>query len=149
METSTVLSDVDTSTDSQQTETTSISDVTTPKIGDVVVTLVTTPRSTQEDSTDTTEESNEVTDEEEDREDEEDEGKHEFDCTEMSADANSFTGPDQIPLECKLRPKGQEKPQTVFIVINKEGIDTNRLFNKNVKVVVKDLMVMDISPKKK
>jgi len=136
METSTVLADADTSTDSQQTETTSISEVNTAKTDDAVVNLVTTLRSPQEGgNTDTTEKP--------------DEGKHEFDCTEMSADANSFTGPDQIPLECKLRPKGQEKPQTVFIVINKEGIDTNRLFNKNVKVVVKDLMVMDISPKKK
>merc|ERR1712080_350648 len=144
METSTVVSDTETSTDSQETETTTLAEEgSTSIIEDAVVTLVTTLRSTQEDNTDTTEQP----DEEDADDEEEDEGMHEFDCTEMSSGASGFASPDQIPLECRLRTEG--KPKTVFIVINREGIDTDRLFNKNVKVVVKDLMVMDISPKKK
>merc|ERR1712121_197799 len=71
-----------------------------------------------------------------------DSGTHEFDCKEI--DHNRVNaGEDQIPLECILR--NGDEPKTVYIVINKEGVNTRRLFDKNVKVVVKDLMIMDIS----
>merc|ERR1712127_208956 len=78
---------------------------------------------------------------------EDDGGVFEFDCTELSETTLAFASPDQIPLECRPR---QPRPdaRTVYIVINKQGIDATRLFAKNVKVVVKDLMIMDISPKK-
>lgn len=107
---------------------------------DAVVTLLTTIRSI-EDITEEPLGENEV----ETAEDESEDGMHEFDCTEMSE--ATFSSPNQIPLECRLRSIGETK--TVFILINKEGLDTSRLFDKNVKVVVKDLMVMDISPKRK
>merc|ERR1719481_168131 len=45
-------------------------------------------------------------------------GVHEFDCKETESS----------------RVNGAE-PRTVYIVINREGVDTNRLFDKNVKVV--------------
>lgn len=74
----------------------------------------------------------------------EDGGVHEFDCKEVEHNlVNAAT--DQIPLQCILR--NGDEPKTVFIVINKDGVDTKRLFDKNIKVVVKDLMIMDISPK--
>merc|ERR1711962_1900280 len=59
----------------------------------------------------------------------------------------AFADPNQIPLQCRLRPKEGGEPKTVYILIPKQGLDLTRLFDKNVKVVVKDLMIMDISPK--
>jgi len=77
----------------------------------------------------------------------EDGGMHEFDCSEFTDAELAFADPNQIPLECRLRPKEGGEPKTVYILIPKEGLDLTRLFDKNVKVVVKDLMIMDISPK--
>merc|ERR1712228_1035010 len=77
----------------------------------------------------------------------EDGGMHEFDCSEFTDAELVFADPNQIPLECRLRPKEGGEPKTVYILIPKEGLDLTRLFDKNVKVVVKDLMIMDISPK--
>merc|ERR1711971_757576 len=77
----------------------------------------------------------------------EDGGMHEFDCSEFTDAELAFADPNQIPLECRLRPKDGGEPKTVYILIPKEGLDLTRLFDKNVKVVVKDLMIMDISPK--
>merc|ERR1711915_303224 len=71
-------------------------------------------------------------------------GVHEFDCKETES-SRVNAAESQLPLECVLR--NGEEPRTVYIVINREGVDTNRLFDKNVKVVVNDLMIMDISPK--
>merc|ERR1712013_731795 len=77
----------------------------------------------------------------------EDAGMHEFDCSEFTDAELAFTDPNQIPLQCRLRPKEGGEPKTVYIPIPKQGLDLTRLFDKNVKVVVKDLMIMDISPK--
>merc|ERR1712212_346335 len=77
----------------------------------------------------------------------EDSGMHEFDCSEFTDAELAFADPNQIPLECRLRPKDAGEPKTVYILIPKEGLDLTRLFDKNVQVVVKDLMIMDISPK--
>merc|ERR1711971_1482028 len=77
----------------------------------------------------------------------EDGGMHGFDCSEFTDAELAFADPNQIPLECRLRPKDGGEPKTVYILIPKEGLDLTRLFDKNVKVVVKDLMIMDISPK--
>lgn len=79
-----------------------------------------------------------------DNESEKESGIHEFDCKET--DQSRVNANDsQLPLECILR--GGDEPRTVYIVINKDGVNTKRLFDKNVKVLVKDLMIMDISPK--
>merc|ERR1711874_863348 len=77
----------------------------------------------------------------------EDGGMHEFDCSEFTDAELAFADPNQIPLECRLRPKEGGEPKIVYILIPKEGLDLTRLFDKDVKVVVKDLMIMDISPK--
>ena len=42
----------------------------------------------------------------------------------------------------------QQPARQIYIVINKNQVDESQLFAKNVKVVVKDFMIMDISPKK-
>merc|ERR1712228_53631 len=72
------------------------------------------------------------------------EADHEFSCKEVDASLMETTE-DQLPMECTLL-NGEER-KTVFIVIPRTGLDTERLFSKNVKVVVKDLMIMDFSPK--
>eukprot|EP00092_Neocalanus_flemingeri_P080117 GFUD01099904.1.p1 GENE.GFUD01099904.1~~GFUD01099904.1.p1 ORF type:complete len:1109 (+),score=396.10 GFUD01099904.1:107-3433(+) len=73
-------------------------------------------------------------------------GVHEFDCKEILS-GQLGTGEGKIPLECVVR--GGQKPRTLYFVINELDIsgDISRLWDDNVKVVVKDLMVMDISPK--
>ena len=128
---------------------------------DAVVTLLTTVRpTTQEeaqteqpkDGEDTTNSSSagdkkSPESESEEEEEPEDGGMHEFDCSEFTDAELAFADPNQIPLECRLRPKEGGEPKTVYILIPKEGLDLTRLFDKNVKVVVKDLMIMDISPK--
>merc|ERR1712203_571920 len=125
---------------------------------DTVVTLLTTvkPRTQDEDQT---EQSEDVEDDtidaaEEEKPEEEgttlapkDAGMHEFDCSEFTDAELAFADPNQIPLQCRLRPKEGGEPKTVYILIPKQGLDLTRLFDKNVKVVVKDLMIMDISPK--
>ena len=72
--------------------------------------------------------------------------KHEFDCEELSP-GKLGTAQNQIPLACVAR--GGEKPRTLYFVINEDEIagDISRLWDENVKVVIKQLMVMDISPK--
>merc|ERR1712223_84468 len=125
---------------------------------DAVVTLLTTvrPRTQDEDQTEQPEDVEDDTidaAEEEKPEDEgttlapEDAGMHEFDCSEFTDAELAFADPNQIPLQCRLRPKEGGEPKTVYILIPKQGLDLTRLFDKNVKVVVKDLMIMDISPK--
>merc|ERR1719500_1651366 len=130
---------------------------------DAVVTLLTTVRPTTqeeaqteqpkdgEDTTDATSAEEEKSPESESEEGTtlapEDGGMHEFDCSEFTDAELAFADPNQIPLECRLRPKEGGEPKTVYILIPKEGLDLTRLFDKNVKVVVKDLMIMDISPK--
>merc|ERR1711963_1242862 len=125
---------------------------------DAVVTLLTTvrPRAQDEDQTEQPEDVEDDTidaAEEEKPEEEgttlapEDAGMHEFDCSEFTDAELAFADPNQIPLQCRLRPKEGGEPKTVYILIPKQGLDLTRLFDKNVKVVVKDLMIMDISPK--
>merc|ERR1712072_1590387 len=123
-------------------------------IPDAVVTLLTTVRPTTqtEDGGDTTDAPS--AEEEQSPEVEEgttlapeDDGMHEFDCSEFTDAEFAFADPNQIPLECRLRPKEGGEPKTVYILIPKQGLDLTRLFDRNVKVVVKDLMIMDISPK--
>jgi len=72
-----------------------------------------------------------------------DSGNHEFDCKQSSRASVNLDPNTQIPLECIHR----EEQRRVLIVIPKSIVDSSRLFASNVKVVVKDLMVMDISPK--
>merc|ERR1711935_697927 len=72
-------------------------------------------------------------------------GVHEFDCKEIDQ-SRVNAHESQLPLECILR-DGDEFKRTVYIVIDKEGVDTKRLLDKNIKVIVKDLIFMDISPK--
>jgi len=125
--------------------------VTTTRPTDAVVTLLTTIRPGRDMSTETPESQDKT---ESDTAAEattlapEDGGMHEFDCTEITDAELAFAAPDQIPLECRLRSRSGV-PRTVFIMIPKQGLDTTRLFDRNVKVVVKDLMIMDISPKRK
>merc|ERR1712223_309265 len=134
--------------------------VTTTIMPDAVVTLLTTvrPRGQDEDQTEQPEDEDVEDDtidaaEEEKPEGEgttlapEDGGMHEFDCSEFTDAELAFADPNQIPLQCRLRPKEGGEPKTVYILIPKQGLDLTRLFDKNVKVVVKDLMIMDISPK--
>merc|ERR1719327_1158691 len=125
---------------------------------DAVVTLLTTvrPRAQDEDQTEQPEDVEDDTidaaEEEKSKEEgttlaPEDAGMHEFDCSEFTDAELAFADPNQIPLQCRLRPKEGGEPKTVYILIPKQGLDLTRLFDKNVKVVVKDLMIMDISPK--
>merc|ERR1712110_106748 len=95
---------------------------------DAVVTLLTTVRPTTQEEAQT--------------EQPEDGGMHEFDCSEFTDAELAFADPNQIPLECRLRPKEGGEPKTVYILIPKQGLDLTRLFDRNVKVVVKDLMIM-------
>merc|ERR1712113_1365130 len=129
--------------------------VTTTIMPDAVVTLLTTvrPRGQDEDQTEQPEDvENDTIDaaEEEKPEGEgttlapEDAGMHEFDCSEFTDAELAFADPNQIPLQCRLRSKEGGEPKTVYILIPKQGLDLTRLFDKNVKVVVKDLMIMDI-----
>jgi len=73
---------------------------------------------------------------------EEDTGLHEFECVEVD-EGDLGTSAEQIPMEC-TQMDGEEK-RKLYIVINKSQVDAEKLFAKNVKVVVKDFMVMDIS----
>jgi len=70
-------------------------------------------------------------------------GDHEFLCKE------SIVGDEEsdIPLECVLTNGDEER--TVVIVIPRDSLggDRDKLFNKNVKIVVKDFMVMERSPR--
>ena len=71
-------------------------------------------------------------------------GSHELLCTEVSsADSPVTASASQLPLKCQLLNSPQ--PRSVVILIDKDTVDLDRLFSKNVKVVVKDLMVMDLS----
>merc|ERR1711963_778336 len=130
--------------------------VITTIVPDAVVTLLTTvrPRTQEEDQTEQPEDVEDDTIAEEEKPEEEgttlapeDGGMHEFDCSEFTDAELAFADPNQIPLQCRLRPKEGGEPKTVYILIPKQGLDLTRLFDKNVKVVVKDLMIMDISPK--
>merc|ERR1719468_194456 len=69
-------------------------------------------------------------------------GEHEFDCEEL-ADGELNTTSDQIPMKCT---KMDGSKRRVFLVISKSQVDPEALFSENVKVVVKDLMVMSITP---
>merc|ERR1711963_929029 len=130
--------------------------VITTIVPDAVVTLLTTvrPRTQEEDQTEQPEDVEDDTIAEEEKPEEEgttlapeDGGMHEFDCSEFTDAELAFADPNQIPLQCRLRPKEGGEPKTVYVLIPKQGLDLTRLFDKNVKVVVKDLMIMDISPK--
>eukprot|EP00088_Acartia_fossae_P036367 TRINITY_DN3756_c0_g1_i6.p1 TRINITY_DN3756_c0_g1~~TRINITY_DN3756_c0_g1_i6.p1 ORF type:complete len:1426 (+),score=431.11 TRINITY_DN3756_c0_g1_i6:319-4596(+) len=70
-------------------------------------------------------------------------GEHEFDCEEL-AEGDLNTSADQIPMKCTQLDGSTRR--RVYLVISKSQVNPETLFAKNVKVVVKDLMVMDISP---
>ena len=72
---------------------------------------------------------------------EEGSGSHELLCQEMSTSPPE-TPADHLPLDCHL--VNSTDKRTVTILIDKQKIDIDRLFAKNVKVVVKELMVMDV-----
>merc|ERR1711936_244143 len=88
---------------------------------DAVVTLLTTvrPRAQDEDQTEQPEDVEEEKPEEEGTTlAPEDTGMHEFDCSEFTDAELAFADPNQIPLECRLRPKeGGGEPKTVYILI--------------------------------
>merc|ERR1712203_1258699 len=104
-------------------------------IPDAVVTLLTTVRpTTQTDGGDTTDAPS--SEEEQSPEVEEgttlapeDDGMHEFDCSEFTDAELAFADPNQIPLECRLRPKEGGEPKTVYILIP-QGLDLTRLFDR-------------------
>merc|ERR1719403_396495 len=119
--------------------------VITTIVPEAVVTLLTTvrPRAQGEDQTEQPEDVEDDTidaAEEEKPEEEgttlapEDAGMHEFDCSEFTDAELAFADPNQIPLQCRLRPKEGGEPKTVYILIPKQGLDLTRLFDKNVKV---------------
>jgi len=68
---------------------------------------------------------------------------HEFLCKESSVSDDK----SDVPLECVLT-NGEDK-RTVFLVIPGDSLggDRNKLFNKNVKIVVKDFMIMERGPR--
>merc|ERR1712083_1129995 len=72
---------------------------------------------------------------------EEGSGSHELLCQEMSTSPPE-TPADHLPLECHLVNSTDQR--TVTILIDKQKVDIDRLFAKNVKVVVKELMIMDV-----
>eukprot|EP00092_Neocalanus_flemingeri_P069905 GFUD01085746.1.p1 GENE.GFUD01085746.1~~GFUD01085746.1.p1 ORF type:complete len:453 (-),score=190.54 GFUD01085746.1:22-1209(-) len=71
-------------------------------------------------------------------------GDHEFRCKESAGADNENT---DAPLECVLTNGEEEK--TVFILIPREALggDRDKLFDKNVKIVVKNFMIMERSPR--
>eukprot|EP00092_Neocalanus_flemingeri_P035239 GFUD01038343.1.p1 GENE.GFUD01038343.1~~GFUD01038343.1.p1 ORF type:complete len:1287 (+),score=506.35 GFUD01038343.1:270-4130(+) len=71
-------------------------------------------------------------------------GDHEFRCKESAGADNENT---DVPLECVLTNGEEEK--TVFILIPREALggDRDKLFDKNVKIVVKNFMIMERSPR--
>merc|ERR1712080_706290 len=68
-------------------------------------------------------------------------GSHELPCQEMS-NKQQPANTDHLPLECHLLNSTDQR--TVTIHIDKQKVDIDRLFAKNVKVIVKELMVMDV-----
>ena len=72
--------------------------------------------------------------------------KREFDCEELPC-GELDTTPEEIPLKCSFR--DGLKPRKVYLVIEASKLtgENSRFWEENVKVVIKDLMVMDISPK--
>jgi hypothetical protein len=70
-------------------------------------------------------------------------GEHEFDCEELD-EGDLNTTSEQIPMRCTQL--DGTKRRRVFLVISKSQVSAETLFAKNVKVVVKDLMVMSITP---
>lgn len=69
-------------------------------------------------------------------------GVHEFDCVEIDQEELA-TNSDEIPMQC-TQIYGEDK-RKLYIVINKAQVDAEKLFAKNVKVVIKDFMVMERS----
>jgi len=71
----------------------------------------------------------------------ESEGAHEFDCVEVGQDELE-TSDQQIPMQCTQMDGDQRRK--IYLVINKSQVDPETLFAKNVKVLVKDFMVMSL-----
>merc|ERR1719323_2525102 len=69
----------------------------------------------------------------------------EFICTGAASSESETTG--DVPMMCKH----VDEEKTVMLIITKESlgdVTLDRLFDKNVKIVVKDFMIMDRSPRK-
>merc|ERR1712064_214946 len=70
----------------------------------------------------------------------------EFLCTQTD---DIMENNEDIPMKCKHSTGDEEK--TVFLLIPKESlgdVTLDRLFDKNVKIIVKDFMIMDRSPRR-
>jgi len=70
----------------------------------------------------------------------------EFLCTQTD---DIMENNEDIPMKCKHTTGDEEK--TVFLIIPKESlgdVTLDRLFDKNVKIIVKDFMIMDRSPRR-
>merc|ERR1719357_1994273 len=72
--------------------------------------------------------------------------RREFECEELPCGELDTTS-EEIPLKCSFR--DGLKPRKVYLVIEASKLmgENSRFWDENVKVVVKDLMVVDISPK--
>merc|ERR1712107_98485 len=73
------------------------------------------------------------------------EADQEFICTGAASSESETTG--DVPMTCKH----VDEEKTVMLIITKESlgdVTLDRLFDKNVKIVVKDFMIMDRSPRK-
>jgi len=68
---------------------------------------------------------------------------HEFLCKESVISDND----SDVPLDCVLTNGEDERTVVLVIPADSLGGDRNKLFNKNVKIVVKDFMIMERGPR--
>merc|ERR1719312_577702 len=68
---------------------------------------------------------------------------HEFLCKESVISDND----SDVPLDCVLTNSEDERTVVLVIPADSLGGDRNKLFNKNVKIVVKDFMIMERGPR--
>ena len=128
VKTPTIAIDMDTGDENKDTTTEDNDEITTEKTKIAVTTILTIENDTSTDpeEMDLTTTSPEI-------------GDHEFQCTEAVADDKD----EDVPLECVFA--STEEEMTVFLVIPRDSLGGNRkkLFDKNIKIVVKDFMIMD------
>merc|ERR1711915_364243 len=113
---------------------------TTTVLSDVTMVSTEGPESTEDDMPATTTMQSIVEDETSTLSDQE------FLCTQTD---DIMENNEDIPMKCKHSTGDEEK--TVFLIIPKESlgdVTLDRLFDKNVKIIVKDFMIMDRSPRR-
>merc|ERR1711915_863764 len=113
---------------------------TTTVLSDVTMVGTEGPESTEDDKPATTTMQSIVEDETSTLSDQE------FLCTQTD---DIMENNEDIPMKCKHSTGDEEK--TVFLIIPKESlgdVTLDRLFDKNVKIIVKDFMIMDRSPRR-